>query len=71
MAGNIIPAIATTNAIIAGVIVMHGLLVLQDQMDKCNTIYLNRSASISVFSVVLNSCLLTSFFIRNEEKNNE
>jgi len=42
MAGNIIPAIATTNAIIAGVIVMHGLLVLQDQMDKCNTIYLNR-----------------------------
>jgi len=42
MAGNIIPAIATTNAIIAGVIVMHGLLVLQDQMDRCNTIYLNR-----------------------------
>ena len=43
MAGNIIPAIATTNAIIAGIIVMQGLLVLQNQMDKCNTIYLNRS----------------------------
>jgi len=42
MAGNIIPAIATTNAIIAGIIVMQGLLVLQNQMDKCNTIYLNR-----------------------------
>lgn len=42
MAGNIIPAIATTNAIIAGVIVMHGLLVLQDQADKCSTVYLNR-----------------------------
>jgi len=42
MAGNIIPAIATTNAIIAGVIVMQGLLVLQDQMDKCTTVYLNR-----------------------------
>jgi len=42
MAGNIIPAIATTNAIIAGIIVMQGLLVLQDQMDKCTTVYLNR-----------------------------
>jgi len=42
MAGNIIPAIATTNAIIAGIIVMQGFLVLQKQLKKCNTIYLNR-----------------------------
>ena len=42
MAGNIIPAIATTNAIIAGIIVMQGMLVLQGQMDKCTTVYLNR-----------------------------
>ncbi|XP_020915543.1 SUMO-activating enzyme subunit 2 isoform X2 [Exaiptasia diaphana] len=42
MAGNIIPAIATTNAVIAAIIVMQGLNVLNDRLDKCKTIYLNR-----------------------------
>ena len=34
MAGNIIPAIATTNAIIAGIAVMKGFAVLRGQVDK-------------------------------------
>ena len=38
MAGNIIPAIATTNAVIAGVIVMQALHVLSGQEDKCKTV---------------------------------
>ena len=38
MAGNIIPAIATTNAIIAALIVMEGLKILQGQMDQCKTV---------------------------------
>ena len=38
MAGNIIPAIATTNAIIAGVIVMQALSILGGQMGKCKTV---------------------------------
>ncbi|XP_068697118.1 SUMO-activating enzyme subunit 2-like [Montipora foliosa] len=42
MAGNIIPAIATTNAIISGVIVMQALNILNGKLDKCKTIYLNR-----------------------------
>ncbi|KAM7425991.1 E1 ubiquitin-activating protein uba2 [Porites harrisoni] len=42
MAGNIIPAIATTNAIISGVIVMQALNILSGKLDKCKTIYLNR-----------------------------
>ncbi|XP_042559640.1 SUMO-activating enzyme subunit 2 isoform X2 [Clupea harengus] len=42
MAGNIIPAIATTNAIIAGLIVLEGLKILSGQMDKCRTIFLNK-----------------------------
>uniref|UniRef100_A0A182NGP2 SUMO-activating enzyme subunit n=1 Tax=Anopheles dirus TaxID=7168 RepID=A0A182NGP2_9DIPT len=39
MAGNIIPAIATTNAITAGIVVMRAFQVLQEEYDKCNTVY--------------------------------
>ncbi|KAG5273869.1 hypothetical protein AALO_G00156500 [Alosa alosa] len=42
MAGNIIPAIATTNAIIAGLLVLEGLKILSGDMDKCRTIFLNK-----------------------------
>lgn len=40
MAGNIIPAIATTNAIISGVIVMQALNILNGKLDKCKTVSL-------------------------------
>lgn len=40
MAGNIIPAIATTNAITAGIAVMHAFKVLQDQLEKCKSVYM-------------------------------
>lgn len=38
MAGNIIPAIATTNAIIAGLIVIEGLKVLMGDFEHCRTV---------------------------------
>jgi ubiquitin-like 1-activating enzyme E1 B len=40
MAGNIIPAIATTNAIIAGIVVLHAFNVLQNNLESCQTVYL-------------------------------
>lgn len=39
MAGNIIPAIATTNAITAGIVVMHAFKVLQEQYEQCRSVY--------------------------------
>lgn len=39
MAGNIIPAIATTNAITAGIVVLHAFNVLREQYDRCQSVY--------------------------------
>lgn len=40
MAGNIIPAIATTNAVIAGLIVLEALKILNSDFDQCRTVNL-------------------------------
>jgi ubiquitin-like 1-activating enzyme E1 B len=40
MAGNIIPAIATTNAITAGFVVLHAFKVLQERFEQCQSIYM-------------------------------
>jgi ubiquitin-like 1-activating enzyme E1 B len=42
MAGNIIPAIATTNAVIAGGIVLEAIKILMGNEDMCKTVYLTR-----------------------------
>lgn len=46
MAGNIIPAIATTNAIIAGLIVLEGLKILNSDFDQCRTVKCCRLQSV-------------------------
>ena len=42
MAGNIIAAIASTNAIIAAMIVLEGIKVLQNRTDECKSTFLTR-----------------------------
>eukprot|EP00041_Stephanoeca_diplocostata_P001750 m.21241 g.21241 ORF g.21241 m.21241 type:complete len:671 (+) comp12360_c0_seq2:148-2160(+) len=42
MAGKIIPAIATTNAIVAGLIVIEALKILQSNESQCRNVYLSR-----------------------------
>ncbi|XP_070686670.1 SUMO-activating enzyme subunit 2 isoform X2 [Pempheris klunzingeri] len=46
MAGNIIPAIATTNAVIAGLIVLEALKVLSGELESCRTIFLNKCPNL-------------------------
>jgi len=40
LAGNIIPAIATANAIIAGQIVIHALRILSGKYERCQSVFL-------------------------------
>jgi len=49
MAGNIIPAIATTNAITAGVCVLQALKVLRQDLSSARMVFLSRSSE-RVFS---------------------
>ncbi|KAK7062646.1 E1 ubiquitin-activating protein uba2 [Paramarasmius palmivorus] len=53
MAGNIIPAIATTNAIIAGLIVLQALHLLRKSYDKLRNVHLQFKPAVPLSTVTL------------------
>lgn len=53
MAGNIIPAIATTNAIIAGVIVLQALQLLRKNYKGVRTVHLQRKAEVPLSACIV------------------
>ncbi|KAL2830550.1 hypothetical protein BDW59DRAFT_18448 [Aspergillus cavernicola] len=54
MAGNIIPAIATTNAMTAGICVLQALKVLKDDYEHAKMVFLERSGARAINSDSLN-----------------
>jgi len=58
MAGNIIPAIATANAIIAGQIVIHALRILRGKFEKCQNVFLRSMPNHKGGVLVKDKCVL-------------
>lgn len=58
MAGNIIPAIATTNAIIAGVVVLRTFNVLREMFTACPSVYLRSTPTLQGHLLVSERCLI-------------
>jgi len=55
MAGNIIPAIATTNAIISGLIVLQALHLLRKSYDKLRNVHLQFKPTVPLSTITLST----------------
>src|SRR5882762_46862 len=53
MAGNIIPAIATTNAVISGLIVLQALLLLKKSYDSLKNVHLQFKPSVPLSTITM------------------
>ncbi|KAJ7227112.1 hypothetical protein GGX14DRAFT_628220 [Mycena pura] len=53
MAGNIIPAIATTNAIVSGLIVLQALQILRKTYDKLRNVHIQVKPSVPLSTIMM------------------
>lgn len=58
IAGNIVPAIATTNAIVAGLAVLQAFRVLAKDFERCNTTYVRQKSSSAKTVLMTESVLI-------------
>lgn len=64
IAGNIIPAIATANAMIAGLVVLYAFRLLVEEYEKCPSIYLRQKSVHSKFILAADKQLTKVIFGR-------
>ena len=57
LAGNIIPAIATTNAIVAGLIVIQALKVIENKLNNCRNAYIREKPILPVNRLIVSEDL--------------
>ncbi|GLH04324.1 Ubiquitin-like modifier-activating enzyme 5 [Gryllus bimaculatus] len=55
---NIIPAIATSNAIVAGLVVLKAFYVLRGQLENCQSVYLRNKPNHKNVQIVPEACLV-------------
>ncbi|KAI0036331.1 hypothetical protein K488DRAFT_39149, partial [Vararia minispora EC-137] len=55
MAGNIIPAIATTNAIVSGLIVLQALHILRKSYDRLRNVHIQFKPAVPLSAVIVSS----------------
>ena len=59
MAGNIVPAIASTNAVIGGIIVMEALNVISSNLSQCKSVSIQL---IALITIIVTGCVIIDLF---------
>ena len=59
MAGNIVPAIASTNAVVGGIIVMEALNIISSNLNQCKSVSIQL---IAWMTIIITACIIIDLF---------